>query len=224
MGRRENIFIHRPENIFLSRSTTYDPANYEFSICRMQEGFCRCCAIPIENLIRKLHYKVNSRLCLCTLTIRNQELKNAYPYTMPAEDLQPAVLSFLNKCQYSDYENVTINLDKVQTVWGVKPGYRKRPVENFGAGYLQKILSSGWQPYYLIDSIGYVSIIKHGTSNVSGDNSGELQIDVMQVRFYLNRPKLYSSFMKAVSHGCHLLPPELWDIIFQYYVCIPHLI
>lgn len=202
--------MKRLENIFLSRSTTYDPANYEFSIyCDDDDVNCRM-----------LYYKVNRRLC--TLTLRDQELKNAYPYTMPAEDLQPAVLSFLNKCQYSDYENVTINLDKVQTVWGVKPGYHKRPLENFGAGYLKKILSSGWQPYYLIDSIGCVSIIKNGTSNVSGDNSGELQIDVMQVRFYINRPKLYSSFMKAVSHGCHLLPPELWEIIFQYYVCIPH--
>ena len=229
-----NRFQNRPENIFLNRSATYDPTNYEFSIycieCmqRVKEEFSRCCGTPIENIFnRKLYYKVNRMNRIpavsyhpCTLTIRDQELKTAYPYTMPAVDLPPAVLSFLNRCQYSDYENVTMDINEVQSV------FFKDPRVNLGVRYVKDILSSGWQPYYMMDSFGYVFI-------VGGDNSQypKLQIDTLQIRLYINRPKLYSSFMKAVtkydrdgvSHGYYLLPPELWEIIFQYYVLYAYL-
>lgn len=216
-------------------NTTYNPANYEFSLyctkcmCRISEDgpVGRCCLFPIKDkFIRKLYYKHNRHnrndYYRAALAMGKREIAKDYPEVIPAEDLQLEVLKFIDNCLYSDYENVSINIaTNVTVIEGLFQAGRNRTEKNskiivdLGVKYLKEIKDGGWRPFYMASYHGSLTII---------DNT--LHFNPCLVKLFVNHSKLKSAFIEAVTKydkegrfdGFHILPLELWENVFQYYV------
>lgn len=178
----------------------------------------RCCLFPIKDkLIRKLHYKRDLIYYPAVLIVGSCQLDMGYPEIILAENYHQKVLTYINNFRYADYEKVSFNIaTEGVKVYATSHRIGKGLID-LGVKYLKEIIDSGWRPFYMVSYQGPLSIM---------DNT--LHFNPLQVRLYVDHNKLKSGFIEAVTKydkdgrfdGYHLLPLELWENIFQYYV--PH--